>query len=880
MSEVTIKLKDYKASGVYFIEEDNSIKEGTTNAAIRIAVGFNEKGVFNRPVYMSGTADCDEMLGDIDRRLENKQCFTNRNIRTMVAKAPVYALNLIKVDESDSSTNPDVVGFSAVSLDAGQENINGKTPFKNMFNRSKFWITDPSTMMDAVANAVNEDEENPSDAVHAPLFAFGNCGTQDMSLIVRKAEGLTGYNVTFLDWYGSEDAIPYSWINPYDYVSDYFIEVIAVKGDFTNYDVFKSDIVWKEYFDGNGLKRDKVNKFLRLDAVTVVGNWIGCIIPDFYDNQGKCKSIDYLINKSKDTTGLMFGFNSEALDLLAYDKTNIASNEDPAPKFFIDIDGDGEMDEETEKAPYGIDMTGAGVTIAANNEEQTGIKFLSYDIEMSAGENGTLCTLPASYKGSDSCEFTVDSAIFDSSSNDAFVPALGDYVRAKNGTLAKIIKKRATKGDNESILYTFTATAPVFFDNLNLGTYAVLDDANIDNDGETNPENLGYQDYMVYGNNDNSTDGEVKQGNVEIHKNFVNVYTNLKFIPLKGLKIGNRHRPGFDAQGNINIEAGIEKIYSMLKDPAIRKGLLNDEMIDFRYIVDTMGGGLGTELRGKMYLADLAKAKGHCLAVLNAPAMSDFAKSTAPMFCDDYIAGEAKPMFNVKYIPQGGNQDHAYTMEYQEFSLPTEGNGAKNAAVFSPFLKYKQGVKDILVPPAADVCNTLMTKFLGGDPYKTNANLNGILDNPQISGLEFDYDEEDRGYVEPFGFNPIIMRGTTPVIYGDRTAYQTVDSDYNFLHVRELLNTIEIRCKAVLGDYVFTYNNPQTRSEIYTRVNPILSAMKDSGALAKYDMQIDENNNTEEVIDEKFCILDIGIWVTPNMEKVLARVKVNRGSKA
>ena len=173
-----------------------------------------------------------------------------------------------------------------------------------------------------------------------------------------------------------------------------------------------------------------------------------------------------------------------------------------------------------------------------------------------------------------------------------------------------------------------------------------------------------------------------------------------------------------------------------------------------------------------------------------------------------------------------------------------------------------------------------MNKYLGGDPYKTVANLNGILNNPQIVGLEYDFDKKDRDTLEPFGVNPLINRNGTIMIYGDRTAFQTYNSDFNFLHVRELLNTIEVRCKAILDDYIFTYNNAATRAEIITRLDPILKSMKDSGALAKYEIQVDEINNTKEVIDQKVCIVDIGVWVTPNMEKIITRLTVNRGSEA
>jgi hypothetical protein len=242
--------------------------------------------------------------------------------------------------------------------------------------------------------------------------------------------------------------------------------------------------------------------------------------------------------------------------------------------------------------------------------------------------------------------------------------------------------------------------------------------------------------------------------------------------------------------------------------------------------------------------------------------------------------GDPRPTFDVAYIPQGGNQDLIYPEDTESFTLPDFSNGADHIGVFAPFFKYADGQRTTLVPPAADVCNTFMNKFTGGDPYKTVANMNGIINNSQIVGVEYDFDTEDRGYLEPFGINPIINRNGNIVIYGDRTAYQIVNSDLSFLHVRELLNTIQISCKNVLDDYVFTYNIPTTRAEIVTRINPILSAMKDSGALVKYEIECDDLNNDKEVIDNKFCIVDIGVWISQNMEKIVVPITLNRSTTA
>ena len=865
MSEVTLNLSDYKSSGVYFVEIDNSIAKGTNaNAALRLAVGFNENGPFNRPVYLSSAAECNELLGDIDRKLERRGCYTNRNIRTMVAKAPVYALNLLSVDTTDKLENPDTVGFNAISFDASKKNISGKTLFANMYDRTKFWVADSSVMMNAIASA---PEVAAADIIHAPLFGFGNCGTKDISLIVRKAEGLMGYNVTFLDWFGSEDAIPYKWINPYDYVSDYFVQVIAVAGNYNNHSSFSTDSVWGAFFNTKGLKKEMVNKFLRLDSVNVLGNWTGCIIPEFYNKQGVCVSLDYMINRVANKTGLMFGVNSSALDLLVLK----ADTSTGSAGFYLDYDAD---ENEHKAAPYAVDLAGISLK-AVKAEDASGVEFMSYSID-SAVIADSVYTYPATiqntYEAGKSCQFICASV-----SGNQTLPSVGDFVRAADGTLTKIIKKQVSVVDSSTV-YTYTTNAPIFEYNADPS----VADPSVNTDPSTNEADTSNDGEATHENKENTLEStESRSVKVEIHKSLVSLYDALKFISLPGLKISNRHRPGFNADGAMDIEAGVEKIYKMLEDSGIRKGLLNLETMDFRYIVDTMAGGLGASTASKKYLSELAMEKGSCTAIINLPSMSDFAKSNAPLFCDSYIPGvEQKPAFNVKYIAEGGNQDHTYNTTYELFSLPTEEQGAKYAAYFSPYLKYAEGSRTILVPPAADVCNTFINKYLGGNSYVTIANTNGILSNSAIVGLEYDFDTTDRDALEPFGINPIITRNGVPMIYGDRTAYQIVNSDFNFLHVRELLNTIEYRCRAILNDYVFTYNNAATRAEIYSRLDPILRSMKDSGALAKYEMQIDEANNTKDVIDQKACIVDIGVWVTPNMEKIITRLKVNRGAEA
>ena len=873
MSELRINLSDYKASGVYFVEIDNSvITRRAYNSASRLAVGFSTVGPFNRPVFLSGPADVTQLFGGIDRKLERKGCFTNRNIRTMVAKTPIFAINLMPIDTREKEDNADVVGYSTLSLTADHKNYSGHTLYAYLYDRSRFWIADDNTFVKNVflASANNEQTEDDEDefdntaikdyALAAP-FGIGNCGTKDFSLIVRKAEGLSGYNVTFLDWYGNEESIPYKWVNPRDYISDYFVQVIAVAGkwDDATYESYSTDIVWGNYFTPTGLRRDKLSKFLRLDTVNVVGNWTGCLLPNFTDKQGNDKSIDYLINKSCNSTGVLWGVNSNALDALCLSNRFIDDNGDVSVgteyNYFVDMDGDGAYDQDNDKeAYYKIDP--CGHTLDASNGAPTLENFLSYHFaEDTAKYVGTVNAYVESVEDTYellSTQFATveDPSALDPSTTETTIEInVGDFVRTTDNLMTRIAKKRKFKNPSTGDIIT---------------VYTALNEI----------KNLAENE------NEDGTNATV-----EIHKNYTEMYDTLRFIPLEGLKIRNKHIPGYDKNGNLDPEAGVEKIYSMLYDEGIHKGLLNEDSIDFRYIVDTMAYGMGAECGGKKYLARLAGEKGHCTALCNVPSMSQFANSDgtyAPYFCATFEPGEEpKPNFNVKYIAEGGNQDMVYANpDLPSFSLPTEENGAKNSGFFAPFFKYIEGSKTILVPPAADISNTFVGRFIVGNPYATVANYNGIIVNSQISDVEYLFDKEDRGYLEPFGINPVIMRQGNIMIYGDRTAYQTVNSDLSFLHVRELVNTIEIECKNVLDKYVFTYNTPLVRAEIVAKLNPILSAMKDSQALVKYEIQCDENNNTKEIIDDKFCIVDIGIWVSQNMEKIVTRITLNRSTTA
>ena len=120
MSKISLDLSSIKSPGVYTIEIDESQRTETIAQALRILVGFNGKGPFNRPVFLQNDAQRQKIYGDIDAKLEKKNCFFNRAAKTMLQAGPILALNLLKVD--DSYEGPDQVNYTSLSLDAAKSN--------------------------------------------------------------------------------------------------------------------------------------------------------------------------------------------------------------------------------------------------------------------------------------------------------------------------------------------------------------------------------------------------------------------------------------------------------------------------------------------------------------------------------------------------------------------------------------------------------------------------------------------------------------------------------------------------------------------------------------------------------------------------------------
>ena len=340
-----------------------------------------------------------------------------------------------------------------------------------------------------------------------------------------------------------------------------------------------------------------------------------------------------------------------------------------------------------------------------------------------------------------------------------------------------------------------------------------------------------------------------------------------QFTALSGFKMTDFHLPGTPAQ--------LEKILSVLELTNVGVTLESKDVIQYRYVVDTFNGGLVPHMGPKQYLSRLAMKRQQCMAILNSPSMAEFQASTDPRFTElpDAATGNPKPVLNTEYISTGGNLTLGPSFTW---SLPDEENGAKFIGVFTPNIIIYEDGKNKSIPPAADVSNNFIRKFINGEPYGIVAGpRRGVISNPKFVKMEYDFLLKDREFLEPAGLNPIVVvRNVGPMIFANQTAYQRTLSAFNNLHVRDLLITIEEGVIEILQNYLFEFNDASTRLEIRTTVETYLDVIRTAGGIYAYSVIMDDSNNTPEIIDQNFGIIDIGIEPARGLQKFVNRITV------
>ena len=1106
-SKIKIDYSQFKASGVYTLEFDASQNVILTSQTIRLVVGFSNVGPFNTPVYIPDATTMIAIFGDIDRSLENKGSFFHRSVFTCLSQGPVFALNLLKLNDDVTSASPDEVTYKSFSLDTEQYN-GDVTPrlYSSYYNKERFWFPDPEYFL-ATLSIVDQGK----------LFNLTNLGKSPISIITRKSTDssspLLGFNVFAIDWYGSNN-VP-SFMHPYDYISDYFIDVIAVSGDWTNYQALSLDPKWSSYFTNNGFIKSQINNFLANQDVNIVTSVTGCIIPDFVDLNGNNQYIQTLVNQNTPSTGLFCAIDEQAFDDICNSPYKIdlvgnhlidelSGNRDlanPRIKFLsydqvlvadylytqnvVGITGAGPFFSATGATVYttgakvgtlftltpGVTGATAGIiyqsfeaynpnayvsglhylktsgttgatggissasqktllkeflSVTSSNDQKfvlgvisgytggltgglinqyqegdvvklkvTGTDevggelriFFSHPLDISfyraqgitvtptynlasyntgaSGSNKPLYT--NSYQFGDSDYIDIESVSTPSGVTGPNAPlgvsnvlvgynssqlyqdnkyneiTDGDtvWLNSSGSSLQYVGFQQTVDRDQFNLVYTraftnvsrnnTTITNVATFgggvnpsyasDNIGLpvssqkfdiisqagGIAEFVDVTQINsttfnvtvNSNGSVPFSVG--DLIVSTDLDicvpdtgnqqsrlakivtvaSTTSSGVYQvicarpvlyysGNtgerVQKFKSIAEFTTSFDFTYLSGFTMKESHRPN-------GTDARVSEILDVMFDTNIAKTLASKDIISFRYVVDTFSGQILPN--SKYQLSLLAKNRQQAMALINAPSIAQFRNSTDPRFTDAPTAVNPYPALQTRYIADGGNLslNPSYT-----FSLPGEDQGSKFCGFFSPYITIRESNRNISVPPAAFVSNNYVRKFAAGEPYSIVAGQKrGVLSGGNIVGVEYDFTDEDRGNLEPFGINPIIKRtGIGVVIFGNQTAYQTVNSAFNLLHVRDLLISVETDVQSILSNYLFDFNEDSIRLEIKTLVDNYLDGVQSSGGIYAYQTIMDTSNNTPEIIDMNMGVIDVIIEPARGIQKFINRITVTR----
>lgn len=87
-------LAKIKSSGIYRFVWDKSEIPPQAADALRLVVGYSEKGPFNTPVYIESVSEFKTIFGNISKRLERRGVYFHRLAMQALQAGPILALNL------------------------------------------------------------------------------------------------------------------------------------------------------------------------------------------------------------------------------------------------------------------------------------------------------------------------------------------------------------------------------------------------------------------------------------------------------------------------------------------------------------------------------------------------------------------------------------------------------------------------------------------------------------------------------------------------------------------------------------------------------------------------------------------------------------------
>ncbi len=335
-----------------------------------------------------------------------------------------------------------------------------------------------------------------------------------------------------------------------------------------------------------------------------------------------------------------------------------------------------------------------------------------------------------------------------------------------------------------------------------------------------------------------------------------------KAISLKGFRLRDASIPdGTDAKQNAILDV-------VAKGTPLFKALTNKEAFDFRYLIDSFGLGLTPD--SKQHLVDICGDRLDAFGILNMPSLKTFKNSVSPTFKD------ANGTLQIEFVAKGGDPESNPEFLYS-FG---KGIGVTTVGYFLPYVTIDDFGRPIDVPPSAYVGLTFMRKHNSTTtsvvPWTiaagvTNGRLTGIQDLEQI------FTPTDIEFLNQAQMNPLTFkRNRGFVIETENTAQVLYKSALSLIHVREVLIELERELSRMLLDFQWKFNTAEIRAQIKLQADTICEKYVAQNGLYNYFNKIDEENNTNEIIDNQIGVLDTYVEPIKGMGIIVNNITILR----
>ena len=870
------QLLQFKSSGVYRLEFDKSQTANIDVSTLRLVVGHSRKGPYNTPVLIENVEAFIQVYGNIDKSLEKKGMFFHRSAQAALSRGPILALNLASFGSNDlaSAVQISTNGSYGDDQDPVMERPAGNTWVTGDVKVAAVApaITNTITLASATAaegqsgQGVRIVGEDLTGSISTNDYVLQSDGTvtQIMTVSFDGADTLIGivpssdeFDASYI---GSTSFVTYDagteqeLYSEAEYLADFTIATYPPLGHQTgNYS-------YASFFDTDKFmvpSDEKVLQTLVADANQVL-NFVNI----------KQTPITVFTRKAQETAGFdvtareWYGegnvpaylndkdlMSDYMIDVFVFKGKFDAASMDTDPVYGYYFDSKGLRKQLLEQFANlrQVEMIGSytGSMLPGFKDLEGRNVYIETMINAEARRTGLFCAIDEDSVTDELTETPIDliGHTFDEAAHDQIV--LSYDIQNRTTALPAHLTYSANGTDA-----VFTYTDVVGFDPLvKKGNYI------------RSGNRLALVNQVAVAK---PVNGEIEV-TIKLSEAAPAIAPSAYVESLEDAAVS--YTP-FVFDGAV-IEA--ETINSCLEAIALgtglATGLVDKDAIDFRYIVDTFGSFDG-QLRNKIQLSQLAKERQNAAAILNAPMVKDFKASTDPSFINAFNGS-----FQTSYIPNGGNLDLNPTSLY---TLPSIADGANYAFYYGPGLIVRENGKDVMVPPAAYVSNNYIDKYTDALPWSIVAGpRRGVVAGTNVAGAEYSFDKADRDILEPFGYNPIVFqRGVGLTILGNKTAQQSIKSSLSSAHVREVLIYIQDAMADILKDYVFEFNNAQTRLEIKTLADSLMESVRQDGGVYDFKNVMDQSNNTGEVIDNNIGIIDTFVEPVKGLEIVVHRTTI------